>query len=160
MKENFTEPIGAPDLSRYRLVEMFTRCTQVYVKETIVDQFTKPSQLRIVIGTIAFGMGIDSPDVREVINWGVSADCEMYVQESGCAGRDELQSCAITYYGKGDLNKKFISPQMIKYCVNKDNLCRREILFEDFDDCDDIVAEPLCLCCDICRTKCNCMECS
>ena len=122
MKENFTEPIGAPDLSRYRLVEMFTRCTQVYVKETIVDQFTKPSQLRIVIGTIAFGMGIDSPDVREVINWGVSADCEMYVQESGHAGRDELQSCAITYYGKGDLNKKFISPQMIKYCVNKDNL--------------------------------------
>ncbi len=45
------------------------------------------SQLRILICT---GMGLDS---REVIHWGVSTDCEMYVQESGRAGRDGLVTC-------------------------------------------------------------------
>ena len=57
-------------------------------------------------------MGIDSPDVWEVIHWGISTDCEMYVHESGRAGGDGLQSHSICY-GNGDLNKKFISPQMI-----------------------------------------------
>ena len=41
----------------------------------------KESPLRIVIATIAIGMGI--PDVRHVIHWGVPADAEMYIQESG-----------------------------------------------------------------------------
>ena len=135
---------------------MYTRCTQ----QSVVRQFTSSSPLRIVVCTIAFGMGIDSPDVRANIHWGVSEDCEMYVQESGRAGRDGLQSYSITYYGKGDLNKKFISPQMIKYCRNEDSLCRRQILFEDFGKCQCIVKSSLCLCCDVCRLKCDCGKCS
>ncbi len=67
------------------------------VKNTIVKQFTSSSPLRIVVCTIAFGMGIDSPDVRTIVHWGVSEDCEMYVQESGRAGRDGLQSYSIRY---------------------------------------------------------------
>ncbi len=42
--------------------------------------------LHVVIATVAFGMGIDCPDVREVIHWGVPEDAEMYVQESGRGG--------------------------------------------------------------------------
>ena len=42
--------------------------------------------LRVVIATVAFGMGIDCPDVREVIHWGVPEDAEMYVQENGRGG--------------------------------------------------------------------------
>ena len=61
---------------------------------------------------------------------------------------------------KGDLNKKYISPQMIKYCINKENQCRREILFEEFDDdCQDIVPASLCLCCYACKLKCSCGKC-
>ena len=42
----------------------------------IVERFTKPSSLCVVIGTIAFGMGINCPDIREVIHWGVSDDVQ------------------------------------------------------------------------------------
>ncbi len=53
-----------------------------------MEQFTKPSQLRIVIATIAFGMGIDCPDVQSIIHLGPSDDLESYIQETGRAGRD------------------------------------------------------------------------
>lgn len=46
------------------------------------------SILRVVIATVAFGMGLDCPCVREIIDWGPSEDIDMYVQEIGHAGRD------------------------------------------------------------------------
>ena len=52
------EPIAAPDLSRFRLVELFTACIQ---KIVILESFRNPNgTLRVVIATIAFGMGLDS----------------------------------------------------------------------------------------------------
>ena len=53
------------------------------------------STLRVVVATIAFGMGIDCPNVRRVIHWGPSTDVELYLQETGHAGHDMLPSQAI-----------------------------------------------------------------
>ncbi len=73
----FTEPIGAPNISRFRLVDMFTNPTQKIVKDDIITTFSKEgTQLRIVICTVAFGMGIDCPDVCQIVHWGPSADIE------------------------------------------------------------------------------------
>ena len=59
---NFTKPPGMPDLHRFRLVEMFCRCTEQSLKEKIVTTFTtKDSCLRVVIATISFRMGLDCP---------------------------------------------------------------------------------------------------
>ena len=72
-----TEPIGTVDLARFRLVDMFTACTTATVKRTILELFCKSdSNLRIVVATVAFGMGLDCPNVRSVIHWGPSGDIE------------------------------------------------------------------------------------
>ena len=52
------------------------------------------SPLRIVMATLAFGIGINSPDVRTVIHYGASGKVEDYVQETGRAGRDGLNAKA------------------------------------------------------------------
>ena len=76
---NFLNPPGSPDYVKYRVVDMFTRCSHSSVKKKIIEQFTIPSTLRIVIATIAFGMGINCPDIRQVIHWGVPEDPEAYL---------------------------------------------------------------------------------
>jgi len=57
--------------------------------KNIIENFTAANwTCRVVIATISFGMGLDSPDVRTTIHWGPSASIESYVQESGRVGRD------------------------------------------------------------------------
>ncbi len=91
----FTEPPGAPDLPRFRLVDMYVSCTEQVVKDKIIKGFTEESSLRVVFATAAFGMGINCPAVREVAHLGPPSDLESYVQETGRAGRDGLPSLAL-----------------------------------------------------------------
>ena len=80
---------------------MYTKCTEANIKEDIVAAFSKPDgTLRIVIGTIAFGMGLDCPDVRQVLHWGSSHDIESYIQETGRCGRDGFLANAVLLSSK------------------------------------------------------------
>ena len=98
MGQKFTEPCGAPtQFSKYRLLDMFTGCTDEAVKNQILQSSTKDSCLRVVCATIAFGMGVDCPDIRQVVHFGPPDDLESYVQETGRAGRDGLPSLALFY---------------------------------------------------------------
>ena len=92
------QPVGAPDFSRFRLFDMFCSCTQSDVKEAILASFCSVNgTLTVVIATVSFGMGLDCPNVRRVFHWGASPDIELYIQETGWAGRDGLASKAILY---------------------------------------------------------------
>ena len=61
-------PPGSPHYVKYRVVDMFTHCIHSSVKKKMIEQFTIPSTLTIVIATIDFGMGINCPDIRQVIH--------------------------------------------------------------------------------------------
>ena len=113
----FSSPAGAPNLVKYRLVDMYTQCTEKCVKNEDVSHFVDPnSKLRIVIATTAFGMGLDCPCVREVLHWGPADDMDSYVQQTGRVGRDGTFSSLIIHYQASD--RLHTAKEMMKYCSN------------------------------------------
>lgn len=152
MGVEFTNPSSSfPDHPCFRLVDMFTACNTPTLKQCILKSFLEPDgNLRIVIATIAFGMGIDCPDVHRIIHWGPPSDVESYIQETGRGGRDGKLVQAKLYYSNRDISLSFMEESMVSYCKNS-SFCRRKILFQDFDGIPLVQEEPTgSKCCDIC----------
>ena len=139
---------------------MYTRCQDKDVKEEIIQSFCgQQGSLRIVIATIAFGMGLDCPDMRQIIHWGPSLDIESFLQEVGRGGRDGYSyvCCSTLYYADADFKN---CPGLIPYCHNTD-ICRRKLLSQDFDHPEQITKPCFpCHCCDVCSRKCCCEWCA
>ena len=156
---HFTSPPGFLDMAKYRTVDMYMSVTANDVKDQIVKSFCDPcGMLRVVICTVAFGMGLDCPNVSHIVHWGPSTDLEGYVQETGRGGRDgQLCDCTILYHKSDRRNTVKV---MLDYCENEHN-CRRQELFKDFDDYTSLtLPESACKCCDICNKTCKCDECN
>ena len=140
---------GTRDLKK-RLVEMFHAGTPSEVKEHIMINATNAdSCLRIIICTIAFGMGINCRGFNTVIHFGPSKDIELYVQECGRAGRDGTQS--ICYLLCNSLLSSRTSDDMKEYLLS--NECKRETIGKLFSSAS---KRSFCPCCDICVKECEC----
>ena len=148
---HFTDPVGAPCVSAFRIVDCYTGATEDSVKEHIVRSFTLPgSRLRVVIATIAFGMGLDCPNVRKIIHIEAPEDVESYLQQTGRAGRDGWSCLAILYHGKG--LSRHVDKDMLSYCHNN-LVCRRKVLMNLFQENNETPSvQASYICCDICTT--------
>ena len=117
------------------------------VRSQTQDDFIM-ERVDVIVATIAFGMGIDKPDVRYVIHYDIPKSLEGYYQETGRGGRDGGEGRCIAFYSNKDLQKleKFlegkpiaeqdIGRQLLKettaYCES--SICRRKLLLHYFGE--------------------------
>ena len=136
------------------VLEMLHSCSPEKNKEAVLNAFQREdSSVRVLVATIAFGMGVDCKGVHRTIHFGPSKNIQAYIQETGRAGRDGKQIVAFLVYQGLLLNH--VDKDMKHYV--KTGECCRKTLLHNFDGTSTLdTPQPVHMCCDNCSADCKC----
>lgn len=177
IKKHRGEPIIIYCFSRKETENMAIKLNEyghraIYYHAGLSDSLRKKNQemfikddVNIIVATLAFGMGIDKPNVRLVVHCTFPKTLEGYYQEIGRAGRDGLESDCVMFYTTADKRKheffinqiedprsKQMKQQKLKEIVDysESNICRRKFILNYFGE---NFPEDNCKSCDVCLNK-------
>ena len=154
-------PVGADPLSKNRMFSQFHAQYPDHERQRIVHDLVQDvSKIKILFVTVAFGIGVDVPNIRRVIHIGVPHTIEEYFQEAGRCGRDGKPATATIFYNSYDISKgkKRMAASMRKY-VTTNTKCKREMILNYFGHKLSQRAGPDHLCCDYHQQHCQCDDC-
>lgn len=132
------------------------------MKSEILKQIclkSENSNIRVVFTTVAIGLRVNPPALRQVIHIGAPPNLEAYYQEIGRAGRDGKPAKASLYFNNSDIasNVSGMTKEMCKYCLDE-QACLRKTLITYLGSTIGFTGVPH-LCCSNCAKSCNCDTC-
>jgi bloom syndrome protein len=157
LSRNDCENVSRELVTKHRIPAQFYHAGMHKDERIQVQRRWQAGQAKVVVATIAFGMGIDKANVRYVFHYTLPKSLEGYYQETGRAGRDGKSSKCIMFYtyrdkaklerlidsGEGDWNTKKLQKELLQkvvaYCENKSDCRRKQVLAyfgEAFDAAD------------------------
>lgn len=162
---------GEKNISNRR-IEMFHSSSDEKSKTRVLNGFKVGGQIEVVICTVAFGMGIDIPDIEMVINWGAPRSMLAYWRQVGRCGRGGQRSIAIMFPFPRSMMKGMVEDDLKNFLSNENSCHRRRalecLLTKDMDpskvpvskvcevkNCDECGCKA-CVCCTHCYETCSC----
>lgn len=157
LSRNDCEKVSQELTTKHRIPAQYYHAGMQKDEKIDVQRRWQAGEANVVVATIAFGMGIDKPNVRYVFHYTLPKSLEGYYQETGRAGRDGKFSKCIMFYTYGDKqklerlidkgegtyeskkNQKGLLQKVIAYCENKSDCRRKQVLAyfgEVFDEVD------------------------
>lgn len=154
-------PSGADPVAKNRLFTQFHAEYPEHEKSRILDELSRGvCKARVLFVTVAFGIGIDIPNIRRVLHIGVPKTMEEYFQETGRAGRDGREAVATLYYNGRDIRKGKNSVDHVMRELVTSKTCKREIILQYFGHKLPMRSNSeLHSCCDYHRSVCECPTC-
>ncbi|XP_038067192.1 ATP-dependent DNA helicase Q-like 2 [Patiria miniata] len=162
-------------LPKNLIVDMYHSSLDIDSQERVVNSFTTDGNLRCIIATIAFGMGIEVHKVRYIFHWGLSKTIVDYWQEVGRCSRDGEPGTAVLYRTptRGHVTTDMEFKEMVSGVESGEVPCMREAILShlwmdemgpqpvhDEDSCQSTCIEECkctkCMCCSVCRSRCPC----